>query len=75
MNPSEAGDHVVDELDTFCTDQIICPFCGAVIDDADYDGSDVTAECGECERACTLYIEHNVTYTTRIPESKARTET
>ena len=72
-NLPEVGEHLLDELDTFCTDQIICPFCGAVIDDADYDGSDVTAECGECERTCTLYVEHYVTYTTRRPDSKSPT--
>jgi len=60
---------MMDELDTFCTDQIICPFCGAVIDCADYDGSDTTAECDECGEICTLCVEYSVSYTTRRPYS------
>ena len=67
---------LIDELDTFNTDQIICPFCGAVIDDGDYDmsdtGRDTTAECGDCGRTCTIAVEYSVSYTTRRPHSKTK---
>lgn len=60
----------MNEYDTLMEDEIICPWCGYVIDSCEYDGSDdgTTIECPECEKKMDLRVEYSMTFTTKKPK-------
>ena len=55
---------MIDKLDTFQTDEIVCPHCGYEFSESyEYIGDDL-AECPECEHTFVLESEEFVVYTT-----------
>ena len=60
-----------EKYDTWGTDKMICPHCGHVVDDTDYNGSqDSTGTCDndECGKEFDLEIEYSATYYTKKQE-------
>ena len=55
---------MIDELDTWNTDEIVCPYCGYVFGESyEYIGDDIV-DCPNCERRFVLESEEYVVYTT-----------
>ena len=58
-----------DEIDTWNTDEIVCPWCGYVFGDSwDYDENDDLIQCPECEKTLEMQMEHHITYYTQKPD-------
>lgn len=61
-----------DDLDTDCTDNVVCPWCGHEHDcswEFFDDGHESTeAECGECDKPFTASRDVSVTYSTKRKE-------
>ena len=57
-----------EEIDTYLTDEIICPYCGCEIDD-DFTECEGTIQCDECEKWFGYEKEYSVCYTTRKSKS------
>jgi len=57
----------METIETWCTDKMVCPYCGCVVDDTDYHigESDDTGTCEECGRDFGLEIEYSPTFYTR----------
>lgn len=55
---------MIDELDTWQTDEIVCPYCGYMFEESyEYIGDDLV-DCPNCEHKFVLESEECVTYTT-----------
>ena len=60
-----------EKYDTWCTDKMICPYCGHVVDDTEYHASpdsDSTGTCDECGKEFDLEIEYSASYYTKKQE-------
>ncbi len=56
----------VDAIDTFRTDEIVCPHCGQVFTDSwEYGNQEDIGEveCGECDKAFYVRREIDISYT------------
>ena len=59
---------MIDELDTWRTDEIVCPYCGYVFDESyEYIGDELV-ECPDCMKKFELESEEIVEYTTTKPD-------
>lgn len=60
----------MDEMDTWNTDKIVCPWCGYVFGDScEYDVDDgELIECPECEKPLELELEYSASYYTQKPD-------
>lgn len=57
------------EIDTFCTDNIVCPWCGHEdLESWELEGDSADAECPECQGVFHYEREISVHYTTSRPE-------
>ena len=56
------------EFDTLFMDEIICPFCGTVVESNEYDESDHVGTCCECGKEFDLVVEYSVSFTTSKPD-------
>jgi len=51
----------LDEIDTFLTDKLICPYCGAENYDEENEPEGDTV-CSECEKEFTFRRDYTVSY-------------
>jgi len=69
----KSTEEIVKKLETDCTENIVCPYCGNEDDCSwDYNFHDEKAEiwCSECDMAITVYRNVTVTYTTHKEHEK-----
>lgn len=64
MNNSQKGCRKMKEIDSFCTSEIVCPYCGHTFQDSwEYEDSDDECYCDECNKTFTYERYVQVTYT------------
>lgn len=55
-------------IDTWCTEEIVCPFCGYVFDGSyEYIGDELV-ECNGCRKTFELVSEETIQYYTKKPD-------